>query len=159
MTKADTNDFDALVAKAWKKGMKSGDLKFKTFKSDIGTDNGIPYEARYLPTLEEKAEEAEDDDDDEEDEDDEEGDADKQQQKKSDDPEEEDPKSKPLRRATTDAEEEKGVQERDDTHDDVEEGHGDEKMEMDPSEDPFLPPRKFVSQIIPQVCCILITIV
>lgn len=147
------NEFDDLVKKAWIEGKRDDDVVYKDFKSVIGSDQGIPFEVRYLPSLEEKSKDSNDDGDAEED---------KEEDDKSVTPKEEkqqDPNFEPetLRRiqtASTDAEEEKGVETRDPTHGRVDDDY--EPEGINPEDDPFAPPRKSViTEVPPEFVCML----
>jgi ATP adenylyltransferase len=136
--------FDDLVKKAWKEGLRTDDVVYDDYKPVIALDQGIPFEARYLPSLEEKSKASNADDDDSKD--------------SKDDKHQDDSSGsealRPLQRASTDAEEEKGVETRDDDQGEVADDY--EPEGIDPSDDPFAPPRKAViCSVPPEFVCML----
>lgn len=117
--------FDDLVKKAWKDGLQNDDVVYDDFRPVVASDQGIPFEVRYLPTLQEKSKASNDDDD---------NDGKENKDDKHQDDSKESEALRPPARASTDAEEEKGVETRDENQGKVADDYG--PGGIDPSDTP-----------------------
>jgi ATP adenylyltransferase len=145
MVSQQQESFDDLVKKAWNEGIRNNDVVYDDFKPVLASDQGIPFEVRYLPTLEEKSKAGNDDND---------NDGEDNKDNKHQDDKKESEALHPLARASTDAEEEKGVETRDEDQGKVADNY--EPEGIDPSDDPFAPPRKAViCSVPPEFVCML----
>lgn len=123
-----------MVKKAWKEGLRTDDVVYDDYKPVVACDQGVPFEVRYLPSLEEKSKASNGKDEDDESQD--------SKDNKDQDDSKETESVRPLQRVSTDAEEEKGAETRDESHGKVADDY--EPEGIDPSDDPFAPPRKTV---------------
>lgn len=146
--------FDDLVKNAWIEGKRDDDVVYQDFKSVIGNDHGIPFEVRYLPSLEEKSKSSEDDDKDEDKHEESEKDSSTPKNEQHKELSQEPEALRHVQTASTYAEEEKGAETRDETHGKVADDY--EPEGINPEDDPFAPPRKSViTEVPPEFVCML----